>query len=72
MLAGRAGEIVSRRETPSQCGRVGSPGFCSFWFSMVLVGHGFNNCRASEFFVVSFSFETENLMEEVRRLLSNR
>ena len=25
MLAGRAGEIVSRRETPSQCGRVGSP-----------------------------------------------
>ena len=26
MLAGRAGEIVSRRETPSQCGRVGSPG----------------------------------------------
>ena len=24
MLAGRAGEIVSRRETPSQCGRVGS------------------------------------------------
>ena len=27
MLAGRAGEIVSRRETPSQCGRVGSPGY---------------------------------------------
>ena len=27
MLAGRAGEIVSRRETPSQCGRVGSPAF---------------------------------------------
>ena len=26
MLAGRTGEIVSRRETPSQCGRVGSPG----------------------------------------------
>ena len=26
MLGGRAGEIVSRRETPSQCGRVGSPG----------------------------------------------
>ena len=25
MLAGRVGEIVSRRETPSQCGRVGSP-----------------------------------------------
>ena len=25
MLAGRAGEIVSRRETPSQCGRVRSP-----------------------------------------------
>ena len=25
MLAGRAGEIVSLRETPSQCGRVGSP-----------------------------------------------
>ena len=25
MLGGRAGEIVSRRETPSQCGRVGSP-----------------------------------------------
>ena len=25
MLAGRAGEIVSNRETPSQCGRVGSP-----------------------------------------------
>ena len=25
MLAGRAGEIGSRRETPSQCGRVGSP-----------------------------------------------
>ena len=27
MLAGRTGEIVSRRETPSQCGRVGSPVF---------------------------------------------
>ena len=27
MLAGRAGEIVSRRETLSQCGRVGSPVF---------------------------------------------
>ena len=26
MLGGRAGEVVSRRETPSQCGRVGSPG----------------------------------------------
>ena len=26
MPGGRAGEIVSRRETPSQCGRVGSPG----------------------------------------------
>ena len=25
MLGGRAREIVSRRETPSQCGRVGSP-----------------------------------------------
>ena len=25
MLGGRAGEIVSRRETPSQCRRVGSP-----------------------------------------------
>ena len=25
MLARRAGEVVSRRETPSQCGRVGSP-----------------------------------------------
>ena len=25
MLAGRAGEIVSRNETPSHCGRVGSP-----------------------------------------------
>ena len=25
MLGGKAGEIVSRRETPSQCGRVGSP-----------------------------------------------
>ena len=25
MLGGRAGEIVSRRETPSRCGRVGSP-----------------------------------------------
>ena len=25
MIGGRAGEIVSRRETPSQCGRVGSP-----------------------------------------------
>ena len=25
MLDGKAGEIVSRRETPSQCGRVGSP-----------------------------------------------
>ena len=39
MLAGRAGEIVSRRETPSQCGRVGSPAstvrvinsYASFW-----------------------------------------
>ena len=29
MLAGRAGEIVSGRETPSQCGRVGSPAFTS-------------------------------------------
>ena len=28
MLGGRAGELVSRRETPSQCGRVGSPEFC--------------------------------------------
>ena len=26
MLGGRVGEIVSMRETPSQCGRVGSPG----------------------------------------------
>ena len=26
MLGGRAGEVVSRQETPSQCGRVGSPG----------------------------------------------
>ena len=25
MLGGRAGELVCRRETPSQCGRVGSP-----------------------------------------------
>ena len=25
MLGGKAGEIVSRRETPSQCGRVGTP-----------------------------------------------
>ena len=25
MLGGKEGEIVSRRETPSQCGRVGSP-----------------------------------------------
>ena len=25
MLAGRVGEIVSRRDTPSQCGRVESP-----------------------------------------------
>ena len=25
MRGGKAGEIVSRRETPSQCGRVGSP-----------------------------------------------
>ena len=25
MLGGNVGEIVSRRETPSQCGRVGSP-----------------------------------------------
>ena len=25
MLGGRAGEILSRWETPSQCGRVGSP-----------------------------------------------
>ena len=28
MLGGRAGEIVSWRETPSQCGRVGSPVEC--------------------------------------------
>ena len=27
MLGGRAGEIVSRRETPSQCGIVGSPAY---------------------------------------------
>ena len=25
MLGGRAREIVSKKETPSQCGRVGSP-----------------------------------------------
>ena len=25
MLGGKAGEMVSRRETPSQCGRVGCP-----------------------------------------------
>ena len=25
MLGGKAGEIVSRRETPSQYGRIGSP-----------------------------------------------
>ena len=31
MLAGRAGEIVSRRETPSRCGRVGSPGYTILW-----------------------------------------
>ena len=29
--------------------------FGSFWFSMVLVGHCFINCMASESFVVSFS-----------------
>ena len=45
--------------------------FDSFWFSMVLVDHGFINCLASESFVVSFSQETENLME-VLQFLSNR
>ena len=30
---------------------------------MVLVGYGFINCLASESFVVSFSWETENLKE---------
>ena len=34
-----------------------------FWFGMVLVGHTFINCLASESFVVSFSQETENIME---------
>ena len=39
MLVGRAGEIVSRRETPSQCGRVGSP---------VHVGNMFNFWKRSK------------------------
>ena len=35
---------------------VSNNGFGSFWFGMVLVGHGFiNYCLASESFVVSFS-----------------
>ena len=35
MLAGRAGEIVSERETPSQCGRVGSPDFTQAMFVLI-------------------------------------
>ena len=46
--------------------------FGSIWFSRVMVGHGFINCLPSESFVVSFSLETENLMEKVLRFLSNR
>ena len=41
MLAGRAGEIVSRRETPSQCGRVGSPadtGTSQYWQILEISG----------------------------------
>ena len=38
----------------SQCSVLDNS-FGSFWFSMVLVGHGFINCLASESFVVSFS-----------------
>ena len=35
---------------------VSNNGFGSFWFGVVLVGHGVINCLASEsFFVVSFS-----------------
>ena len=34
--------------------------FGSFWFSMVLFGNGFINYLASESFVVSFSYKTEN------------
>ena len=44
---------------------VSNNGFGSVWFGMVLVGHGFINCLASESFVVSYLQETENLMEEV-------
>ena len=51
---------------------VSNNGFGSFSFGMVLVGHGFINYLASESFVVSFSEETENLMEEVLQFLSNR
>ena len=51
---------------------VSNNSFGSFWFSMVLVGHGFINCLASESFVVSFSLETEDFMEEVLWFLSNR
>ena len=34
----------------------------SFWISIVLVGHGFINFLASESFVVSLSYEIENLI----------
>ena len=64
-------EVVRGKLKHKHC-PVSNNGFGSFWFGMILVGHGFINCLASDSFVVSFSLETENLMEEVLRFLSNR
>ena len=65
MLAGRAGEIVSRRETPSQCGRVGSP---ALWVILTSRHLGvwlccFLNLYFSIFFVMSVDLSNKHEMK---------
>ena len=54
MLGGRAGEIVSRRETPAQCGRVGSPVHVYIGFSIHMPKCHCAKCVT--FFVFSFLY----------------